>query len=251
MKKTLITLLALGGLAVGAAPEPIWTAETNLTSYSISGLDSFTIAVTLNVETLKAESGANFNGPAKIIDLSGVWNVSGLEGTLDINVNGSSTGKTSTLYIGGTTGLGEYKSNYALNGISGSTIFNSSTIWENITGAALVFVKDGSSDNDAVRAYFSLKYADGTTTTYEGANTGIKFTIDHDGDENTDKVADKHLNVSTISFENSFATEAWVYGSALSANDARTIAAALAPEPTTATLSLLALAGLAARRRRK
>ena len=252
MKKTLIALsiLTTGAYAV---PAPLWstTGDETPTSYTISNLDSFSVAITLDIDTLKSESGSNFNGSAKIIDLTGSWNTSNLDGTLDINVNGNSTSKTSTLYIGSTPGKGDYKSNYSLTGISGTNIFTSSTNWTLIDAASLVFVKDGSAANDAVYAYFTLKYTNGTSTVYEGSNTGIKFTIDHDDDEATAKVADTHFNVSTITFANGFATSAQVYSSALSATDAKAVGAALIPEPTTATLSLLALAGLAARRRRR
>ena len=252
MKKT---ILALSILATGASatPAPLWSTTDNETptSYTISNLSSFSVAIALNIDTLKSESGSKFNGSAKIIDLTGSWNTTNLDGTLDINVNGSSTGKTSTLYIGSTTGKGEYKSNYGLTGISETNIFTASTNWTLIDAASLVFVKDGSKSNDAVYAYFTLKYTDGSSTVYEGSNTGIKFTIDHDSDETTAKVADTHLDVSTITFANGFATSAQVYGSALSATDAKAIGASIIPEPTTATLSLLALAGLAVRRRRK
>lgn len=239
---------------MAVAAEPIWTSEEGVvpSSYTISGLDSFTVAVTLNIDTLKAESGANFNGSAKIIDLTGTWNTSGFSGTLDINVNGSSGNKTSTLYVGGTTGLGAYASNYSLNGISATTIFNRSTDWTSIESASLVFVKDGSQSNDAVNAYFTLKYTNGSITLYEGSNTGIKFTIDHDNNSATEKIVDSHLDVSTIIFANEFALEAEIYNVALNATEASALGKALViPEPTTATLSLLSLAGLMARRRRR
>ena len=249
MKKTLIALLALTGVAV-AAEQPIWdsTVTSTQNTYTFNTtLDSFSIAVTLDVAILQSESGSNFNGSAKIINLTGTWEPSGASGTLDINVNGSSSAKTSTLYVGSTAPSGSYASNYSLTGISGTNIFTSSTDWSSIDAASLVLVKDGSGNNDAVYTYLTLKGTDGNLTVYSGGNTGIAFT--HNSVYNT------NIDVATVSFENSFATHAQVYSAALDADAAKAVGQSLVstsvPEPATATLSLLALAGLAARRRRK
>ena len=61
--------------------------------------------------------------------------------------------------------------------------------------------------------------------------------------------------LNSIVFSNAV-TSAYLYNSRITKSEAETITQALGkssviPEPTTATLSLLALAGLAARRRRK
>ncbi len=239
--------------SVAFAAQPIWESSDSLTSYtldsSLFNQGGLSVAIQMNVDTIKAESGSNFNGSAKIINFNGVWNDSQGNGTLDINVNGSSNGKTSTLYVGSTTGQGVYASNYGLSGISSTNIFTANTDWTSIEAASLVFVLDNSGDNDKVYAYFTLLNADGSTTVYEGSNTGIKFTLK---DESGTIVAvDTHLNVSEVSFLNNFATSAQVYNTVLNATDAKALGMQLIPEPTTATLSLLALAGLAARRRRK
>ncbi len=252
MKKTLVMLLALAGAATAA--EPIWTSVDGIapTSYALSGQSSFSVALSLNIATLQAESGANFNGSAKIVDLIGTWDTSSMAASLDINVNGSSNGKTSTLYAGGKPGVGNYASNYSLTGISSTTLFDRNTDWSLLEDASLVMVKNGGGANDAIYAYLTLQYTDGSIAVYEGGNTGIKFTIDHDGDDTTAKLVDNHINVSTINFTNNFALSAQVYDYAMTADEAKAIGAALiVPEPTTATLSLLALAGLAARRRRR
>lgn len=253
MKKTLITLMAVAGCVSGA--EPVWSGSTP-TTYDASALSSFTVDITLDVATLQAESGANFNGSAKVIDLAGTWDGSGMAGTLDINVNGSSSSKTSSLYAGSKAAVGNYNSAYALTGISTTTIFDRNTAWDTIAGASLVFAKDSTGENDAVSACLTLNYTDGSQVVYYGQNTGIKFTVDHDGDSTTPKIVDYHLEVSTVTFAGGFATYAEIYSGAMSETEAKLVGASLAPtvyipEPATATLSLLALAGLAARRRRR
>ncbi len=63
--------------------------------------------------------------------------------------------------------------------------------------------------------------------------------------------SDKSYDKLIVATPNAVVEEAVIFNSVLSASDAKAVATALVPEPTTATLSLLALAGLAARRRRK
>ena len=85
----------------------------------------------------------------------------------------------------------------------------------------------------------TLNFSDGSTSEIYGTNKDLKWSGGIGTIEsiniNGNYVEDTYLFRGTVDKDNAFALNA----------------AALVPEPTTATLSLLALAGLAARRRRR
>jgi uncharacterized protein (TIGR03382 family) len=77
---------------------------------------------------------------------------------------------------------------------------------------------------------------DGTTHEYSGqSGTGFKFT---------------YSDVLGVSANADLVDSVYLVGSVLTASEVQSIHQSI-PEPATATLSLMALAGLAARRRRK
>ncbi len=113
---------------------------------------------------------------------------------------------------------------------------------------------DGALTNDSALTTndFSTFTADGTNYTLTTPGT---YTVDYLGGTNGSAAADLYLDgVKVASFTggnhnmNGTMTDGLTLN--VKVNDAYVVAPAV-PEPTTATLSLLALAGLAARRRRK
>jgi len=258
MKKTLIILLSLAGVSI--AGEPIWVSNSVPSTYtldsSIFTTGSLSIAMRLDVEKLAAKSAANFSGSQKIVELNGLWNNANKEGLYNVNLNGSSDYDTSTLYMGLLDP--KYNSTYSHNQslgseLSGTNIFTTATDWSQICRASLVVTKTPTPQNgDTFSVYFTLSDQNGNTTVYSGSKSGLKYSnFDHDGNDSTATVSTTGLNVTEINFFGQFSTYAEVYNIALDEAAAKKLGAKLAPEPTTATLSLLALAGLVVRRRRK
>ena len=250
MKKTLITLLALGGLALGG------TYELN-PAYS-----SGTVIITLNVNEFAKVAGQYFNGSLPVLLY---WNGSleGINGNGDTVTssasmgmcsNGSSGNKniandgSSTIYgyfkMG--TGAAGYKSDIGLNG---TTIFPTTLDMSQVTGIALGYSYNSLSvETDGVITGYktnlsttlAYKMVDGTIESYsytidgyvKSSGTHYKFTADELVVDDTYVNGVKYSSVYTGTADLLKATVASV------------------PEPATATLSLLALAGLCARRRR-
>lgn len=90
--------------------------------------------------------------------------------------------------------------------------------------------------------YLTMRFDDGSVTELYGFSTGLKWT-------------QGQKQYSSVDVNTSYVDQVYVFNSAMTKDDALSLnsqaLAAAVPEPATATLSLLALAGLAARRRRK
>ena len=147
-----------------------------------------------------------------------------------------------------TTATGEdygWPSNHAMN-----KLFVSDT--KSITGAALTYafaVRDKQSTVPyGVAIVMTVCYNDGTWATALGQSTFYSWQSYDDYDAYYKPVElsydDDYLSIDG---KDIIKSNNWTYSSIVAANHA----ALGIPEPTTATLSLLALAGLAARRRRK
>ncbi len=260
MKKTLITLAALSFCTVSYAEAATLSnafysnsdlstsSSVDLTSYGKSG--DFSVSMTLNAVAVKAIVGSqvedtNANSP----DLSVIFTLQGQGADV-------ATSKVTGLVLGDSTN-GDNKEGFFVSHLDvasdGGTTANgnryafpdgglsnlATTDLSKVTNMALTFVFDA-----------GTTYADSTISAYfsylsEGVETVIT---------STRGAAAGHMlngNFGTLAWNNDYVSSISVFGSALSAADAKAINAALIPEPTTATLSLLALAGLAARRRRK
>ncbi len=111
----------------------------------------------------------------------------------------------------------------------------------NIVSAAVTFTCDGTT---AATVYLTLVDKDGTSTTYYGSNEDLRTSAGLGNDLASLGIRTEYISSVYLMSGIATATEATAMNSAA-------IAAVAVPEPTTATLSLLALAGLAARRRRK
>ena len=97
-------------------------------------------------------------------------------------------------------------------------------------------------NGSAAAMYLTMRFDDGSVTELYGFSTGLKWTTGQ-------------KQYSSVDVNTSYVDQVYVFNSAMTKDDALSLnsqaLAAAVPEPATATLSLLALAGLAARRRRK
>lgn len=252
MKKTLIALVALAGISFGAAPD-LATANitTNGTTNSYWTLDgNFTVALTLDVTELRKvlEKG---QAPSWGTDLvSYVAN-----GTLTgVCTNGGSSNNqinTSGLYArwGDTTNWNsvQWQGSVGLSDLNGDA---EGTGWDSVTSAGLVY-SFGATAGTAVS--FVMYDANGSALVESyveagglksGSATNQELTL------HSDIVAASYFfDDRLVNSETDYKTlAAAAAGAAIPATEGWT---RIIPEPTTATLSLLALCGLAARRRRK
>ena len=241
MKKTIITLLALGATAMGITLEDATSVTTNGT---ISVAKQFTVALTLDVEALRGilEAGETKQFGSNIV----VYHNSDSTTQTGVVVNGSSNS------AGKITSSGLYArwgTDTAWNPNQGSDVrWDGGTDlaainWDNVASAGLTYIHKGISGGGSYSAVaFTLLGVDGSTildgyVQAAGLGTGSV----------TEGFATMHSSV---------VSQTYYYASAANEADAKALATLAAtaapavPEPTTATLSLLALAGLAARRRR-
>ena len=246
MKKTLITLLALAGVAAADELTPVWSMEdidvsgnTNypitLTDTTISSATGYTAVITLNWTVvanaplfwLGTDDGTAYGNSTATFGYKGDSYHASL-----FNTSGSNGKATDNAGIAGiTTTLQDY-----------SKADDDNVITENNKGTSL---------KNKTLTYF-LTSENGTSALYGLTNnnevvqiatqTGMKVgnvTALHVGHWNTgDNRSDGTMSID-------------LYDGVMEKSTMQSIAGAVIPEPTTATLSLLALAGLAARRRRK
>lgn len=227
MKKTLLTLLAFGSCAMGATE----TFDATKTS---------TIALTFDVAALEAISDVSFLGNAatkpNFFMYNGTWGT-GETGALGIANNGSSTSDTTGMWSSWVKGGG---SGQATDTGLGS-IFTSSTEWALIDAITLVYSYNTPAEGaTTINLAVSIGYTDGTITTFGDTKSNIVFS------------GASGFSATGLTTNDTYVASYEFSSDYTSLEDAKKMSAALAiPEPTTATRSLLALAGLAARRRRK
>ncbi len=253
MKKTIIVALLAGALSAHAV-------DIN----NQSDADAFfSSAVYQNLNVTTATSGT--------LDISELWgektdNSFTLTATLNVEKLASYIGATATetrsplMYATGSYTIGMAMGTAdTFNGVSGA-FYNTNNEWKynfpfdewatspnpgslsainlaDVTAAAVTFSHD---DKNTSRAYLTL-VRDSGTTTYYGSESGLKFSTSGVG------------NLTSITFNTDLITSVTLMAADCGQNVGLVNEAAIAavPEPTTATLSLLALVGLAARRRRK
>lgn len=227
MKKTLTILLSLVGVTVAEANivQELFTltdaAETKALYIPGEEADtvdnSWTFVLTLN--------------PSELAELTGT----SLKNLFNLSFEDS-----------GSTSVGYYPSGPAQFVVSGASHLTDGLppdfSWENVTGAALTFVTSPTGSNVGVSIYEYIVLADGEPLAnwYTGKNLVIRYP--------------ETLGSVSITSEVGVQSVTCYYGSATekeAAALAMQAATGVVPEPTTATLSLLALAGLAVRRRRK
>lgn len=236
MKKTLIALLGLSTAAMGVTLEDAVTTGTGTLT-----LDQATSAITavavVDVPALQALMAKDATlGKYTIINFDADYDIG-------IQTNYSSydhDGNADTANIINTSGLYGCWNNGGAYDFGMGSGFQSADFWAGGVTAAITL---------------TYKYDDGTTGTFtlldaEGnvlKSVGATFNTSLRG---------QGLSFSTVVFDSNIVTKGYVFNQRVYSADAKALgqaaaAAALIPEPTTATLSLLALAGLAARRRRK
>ncbi|MBR6576550.1 MAG: PEP-CTERM sorting domain-containing protein [Akkermansia sp.] len=271
MKKTLITLLALASVASAAlndtqlsTPHSI-TLGTTAASISTEGIitgtsynQAFTAVMTLDAEALAAFTPGKSTNDAKKTPLIS-WTITNSgddtqQKSINISVNNNSSNALIT-----TAGFYYKKANNAScslpdNTGAGSTQFEtngaaatsylSNVDWTNVAGAALTISYNGISSNTGplgVQLYFSVMMNDGTLGTYTAGSPDTRH-VGNEWDVTAIGYDPTYLDALTIYDGYATAEQAWQLNKDVLPN---------IPEPTTATLSLLALAGLAMRRRRK
>ncbi len=238
MKKTLVALFALGTAAMGVTLEDaVATGTGTLTLDEATG--AITAVAVIDVTQLQAVMAKNAATNKYTIinfdagsDIGIQTNYSSYNHDADDNTAGVIN--TSGLYgcwnNGGAYGVG----------MNTGTGFESTDFWAGGVTAAITLTYEYSKGTSGT---FTLLDAEGNVL----KSLGGTFATDLKG---------ASLSYSSIVFDSSIVTEGYVLNQVVTAEEAKALGqaaatAALVPEPTTATLSLLALAGLAARRRRK
>lgn len=269
MKKTLITLLALGGLTMGTdltfsdfADVSSVERETyaNITSmFTHTTANQITVAITFNIDAFKAYVIKDAALSKEfIINIHDKGN-----GSFGLNTNYSSydhDNDSSTTNIISTSGL--YGNSGGANGgatkVGVDSGLQDATMWATATGASLVLTLDRKSwtgkyvndDPDAGKVYTD---AQGVTAVFTVKHQDGTYTQIGDGTWWANVNQDKPNQIFDEIYLDSSVELAYMANGAITLGNAKTLGKYFAsiPEPTTATLSLLALAGLCARRRRK
>lgn len=266
MKKTLITLLALAGVAAGAQNLTINSSTTgNFDSLNGNGNTECNISVTetatidridgsainnLTTITLTIADNSTFtiNGYAKL-PFKNTTNTYNTSITLG---NNSSFVLTGTLYLGSrngqSTGIVQNSTITFGNGAS-ITAPNISTV-ESAGGTSSLTLTANFSSSDMLgltnASMWGKHYERTLITTTSGLTNYSTGNITLTKINELDLLGYK--NIGTITDASNL--KAGEYGLLYANNTVKLVGSAI-PEPTTATLSLLALAGLAARRRRR
>jgi hypothetical protein len=251
MKKTIIALMALAGVAAADSITPITSSDFTLGKGREQGY-SITQDKTAGTLTL---TGSNWNQAYAHFTLAEALTLSAVTDTLSISYNIAAT-DANTLVTGAIIGSGQAfvvghgQYSGTPQGVQYGKTDNVSGNWYNLqaedtggvyvagtnvagifsTSAPLTLNTDIAWDADKSQFVATLSYGANKTvmTTYDLGSTYSleKFVFSMDGPNNQTAISISGLNITY------------------------SVAPAV-PEPATATLSLLALAGLAARRRRK
>ena len=246
-------MVLAGGAVASETPvtleSALYTSKTDITNIT-NVSDSFSYTLNFDVAAMKAilgvNSGTDAVRPMLVIadnnydmGLAMALNNTGFVGTYSFN-----SSAMSNLTMGGSNSenrqpMTESGSTPATNAFANGNADSLNTKFDKLTGLALTFshtAKDSSS------LYVTLTFSDGTKSELYGTNTGFKWT----------QTGALVGSVNNLYINEDYISDVYLFNSAVDKNTAFNLnAAALVPEPTTATLSLLALAGLAARRRRR
>lgn len=238
MKKTLIAFFALGSAAVGVTLEDaVVTGNGTLTLPESTG--AITAVAVVNIDVLKAAMAKD----APLAKYTLINFDAGSDIGLQTNYSSydhDSNGETANLInTSGLYGIWNNGGAYGV-GMNTGTGFESADFWQGGVTAAITLTYEY---NKGTSGTFTLMDAEGNVLKSLG------------GDYNT-TLRGQGLSFDTVVLDKSIVTDAYIFNQVVTADEAKALGqaaaeAALVPEPTTATLSLLALAGLAARRRRR
>ncbi len=258
MKKTLITMavLAVAPAAYSLELSEAVFSEDSLArdTYDVSGVSGdFTLTLSLDAQALVSL----FSDQSKLTtvasaNVSSTTNYVVLGGASSANYGGLYTSKDYDLPAGTGVTLANANGNRTSPGdVSGYSRLDSlrNVSAASYTAATLTMSVAAIHDDNPLPeglatkgtlVVLSLTGTDGTVSNYAGTVDGLKWTS---GD----------TTVDSVSFNRNLVERAYLFDNAVGVSDAVALNAAVqaVPEPATATLSLLALAGLAARRRRK
>lgn len=266
MKKTIITLLALSCVSMGATIGEIDTTDTTLKAYwDFASSSAPTVGSANDWLELPTWNAAGYGectyttSTEPPISTHPYTTVAGLKVdngfTVSFDINDAGAGTLLSMTSGG--GMGALWRSVSVT-LAAST---------ETPGASIISAQFLGDTSTAVSKTLTLSDTDWTTLTLVGSVDStvtttivLDFYIDgeHVGTSSTANAANftsetinrmqfGHLGEPTSSATTNI-DNILVYGRALSATEVKALTV---PEPATATLSLLALAGLAARRRRK
>ncbi|MBR5876835.1 MAG: PEP-CTERM sorting domain-containing protein [Akkermansia sp.] len=261
MKTTIATLIALSGVSVGATLAEIDTSDTSLKAYW-----NFESSITLSAGSMKDSEWKN----------SPTWNSDGY---------GEMATTATHLYTtsAGLSAATGFTISFDINAASAGTLLSIGTQnglnqpWRACSiilgagaeeGTSLISAQFLGNTAGAIKKELNVSDSDWTTltlvTTANSSKTlTLEFYINGDfiGSSSTENASNFVNETAKIVAFGNFTNSAikdggaptnidniLVYNRALTSDEVRALTI---PEPTTATLSLLALAGLAARRRRK
>lgn len=251
MKKTLIALIAMVGAASAEITDGLQWAES--VTGGLQKTSTFTINEYFDFSTpgvFVADAGnraysTNLGGKFtnaftlsfKLID----FDANNWEDAVSLYSNGITHGTNNSIQVQKNSSgeLMVYTENFSGSNVAGDASNINLGKLDNLEGKVLTLVFDGTGATKTLTAYVNgVANADTVTFTYADtvtpstALTGFQFGTAFGGQRTANSVKLDDLAL---------------WSRALSAAEVAT----LVPEPTTATLSLLALCGLAARRRRK
>ena len=250
MKKTLIALVALAGTALGATQSSLATGNTTATkslivtsSITLDNLTTIAQTAGTNTALLGIETGASPTSNKWSIGV-GTYSGSIVLREWDVLAGQSITGNGNkfTWIDAAGTAIEEPVLNtiFPIENAIGAAITLGYTT-NRVNGSTATSTTEGITTygNQGLAVVFSVKYEDGSITSIYGINSNK-----YNANTHTPTVYfDSDLLSTPVVSESS---TPWTRATLVAANEA-----AIVPEPTTATLSLLALCGLAARRRRK
>ena len=254
MKKTLIALMAIASATCANAAisweNLVLTIGNPVSeSYDTSGLglgNSYTLTMSLDVEQCQKyfpDGSSTGSIPATLARFSTVAGGTAEAPTythVGINVNYSSSGgKTSASGLYGT--ISDGRGNRVL---TGNVSDLSSIRWEEVTAAALTMTVYSSNNNTGSGQ--DLIYNGTSVTLFVQTEDGYSSYFGQDSGQRYGT-----FNHGTLTLDANLITQAYLFNGAATVGEVSALNAHMIPEPATATLSLLALAGLAARRRRR
>lgn len=233
MKKALITILALGGLASAAAQITLQDG-VSFTTPSITlnpewKTGGASVTLLLDVDNFAALfTKATSSARPVFVSMSGAGSrIIGLEAHEGKRITGAD----------GVAAGGVYNNLYSMAGGDGDSV--SAVNWENVTFAALTMALE--TGNAGTAWSLTVLNKDGTYTNRTANYNSLRWADMGD-------ITDISVDPSVVT--QAYAFDGHISGAAAFALNQAAIGAAV-PEPAAATLSLLALAGLTARRRRR
>ncbi len=272
MKKTIIIASAVCALALNAGASTAISTETEATSF-LNGNVYQDLNVTSDSSGSASVASKDFewnSSAGNSFTLTATLKVSALSSLIGRGVTSGSLGMLLTLTgsnqtVGVVIGASD---NGLHNGLQGGYIkTNGSWDW----GSSYRFDDSGSTSNtklhslgsvdfsNVVAASFTFSYEDSVASrgflTLVTESNGVQSTVTYYGTDSSLRWSGGIGSVQSIGYDAGLVTSVSLMQGDSTGNVAllntAAIAAVAIPEPATATLSLLALAGLAARRRRK